>query len=336
MRCSKAAVAVSLTFNLLLASAYLLGFPRPPKSSDRVIEEASASRKKVQIVEKNRTNIVAVAAPARVFDWHTVESEDYREYIANLRKIGCPEKTIRDVIVADVNDLYRERYRKLFPTTNRVGYWKPGNPLANLFDEEMIATQRVLQVEKRDLIRTILGAPYTDEDDLSAIQLDSYSERLLNFLTPEKRTAMKELEDTFAVKMMKTYRDTWRGNDEPAKAVLAEKDEAMLKVMTPDEKFEYDLRRSDTAVVLRVGLKDFELSEEEFRAVFPAIKEFIAAAGKPGFGAMMMGQTDPRPDGAAARAVLQAKLIAALGNQRFQEMIDGTGWDLTTEEQPQP
>jgi len=83
--------------------------------------------------------------------------------------------------------------------------------LANLFDEEMIATQRVMRAEERETIKSLLGAPYTDEDDLSAIQLDSNSERLLNFLTPEKRTAMKELDDAFAVKKMKTYKDAWRG-----------------------------------------------------------------------------------------------------------------------------
>ncbi len=336
MRHLRGVVAASLASNLLLAIVYLIGFPRPPKRADRPIEETSASRTKAQIIEKNRTNIVAVAASANVFDWRTVDSEDYKEYIANLRSVGCPEKTIRNVIVADVNDLYRERYRTLFPRTARIEYWKPGNPLADLFDEEMIATQREFQVGKRALIKTLLGAPYTDEDDLSAIQLDSYSERLLNFLTPEKRTAMKELQDAFAVKMMKTYKDTWRGNDEPANAVQAEKEEAMLKILTPDEKFEYDLRRSDTAVILRVGLKDFELSEEEFRAVFPAVKEFIAAAGKRGFGAIMMGQPDPRPEGAAARAVLQAKLNAALGNERFRELIDRTGWDVTTEEEQLP
>jgi hypothetical protein len=320
----------------LLAIVYSLGFPRPSKSPDRAIEQDSPSRMEAQIVEKKRTNIIVAAAPARAFDWRTVESEDYREYIANLRKIGCPEKTIRNVIVADVNNLFRERYRKLFPTTNRVEYWKPGNPLANLFDEEMIATQRVMQAEERETIKSLFGTPYTDEDDLSAIQLDSNSERLLNFLTPEKRTAMKELEDSFAVKKMKTYKDAWRGDDTSTEALQAQKDEAMLKVLTPDEKLEYDLRRSDTAVVLRVGLKNFELSEEEFRAIFPAIKEFLAAAGKPGFGTMMLGQPDPRPEGTAARAVLQTKLAATLGAERFQQMIDQTGWNLATEEQSPP
>src|ERR1017187_7056698 len=45
----------------------------------------------------------AEAPPAAPFDWRQVESGDYLQYIANLRAIGGPEKTIKDVIVADVN-----------------------------------------------------------------------------------------------------------------------------------------------------------------------------------------------------------------------------------------
>ncbi len=333
MRHLKGAVAVSLTFNLLLAIAFALGFPRPREGPHGTVEKPSFPGEKPLVIERAKTDLLTVYTPAKLRDWHTVESEDYRKYVANLRMIGCPEKTIRDVIVADVNELYRERYRELFPPTNRIEYWKSGNPMANLFDEAKIAKQHELQEDKRSLIKSLLGTGYTDEDDLSAIQLDSYSERLLNFLTPEKRTAMKELEDNFAVKMMKTFKDSWRGNDESSKAVQAEKDEAMLKVLTPEETFEYDLRRSDTAVILRVGLKDFELSEAEFRAVFPAVKEFIAEAGKPGFGAMMLGQQDARPEGAAARKVLQTKLKAAVGDERFDQMIQQTGWNVAADEQ---
>jgi hypothetical protein len=42
-----------------------------------------------------------------------VESADYRAYIANLRRIGCPEQTLRDIILADVNMLYTPRYAAL-------------------------------------------------------------------------------------------------------------------------------------------------------------------------------------------------------------------------------
>src|SRR5579871_1431151 len=39
------------------------------------------------------------------FHWAHLESEDYRDYIARLRAIGCPEETIRDIIIADVEKL---------------------------------------------------------------------------------------------------------------------------------------------------------------------------------------------------------------------------------------
>jgi hypothetical protein len=115
--------------------------------------------------------------------------------------------------------------------------------------------------------------------------------------------------------------------------VKAEKDEAMLQILTPQEKFEYDLRRSDTAMFLRVGLGRFEVSENEFRAIFPAVKEFIANASKAGFGAMMRGEPDPRPEGGAARMALQAKLKTVLGDERLRQLSEQTGWNLKAEEQ---
>ena len=35
----------------------------------------------------------------------TIEAADYREYIENLRNIDCPEETIREIILDDVNKL---------------------------------------------------------------------------------------------------------------------------------------------------------------------------------------------------------------------------------------
>src|SRR5688572_17900516 len=43
------------------------------------------------------------------FHWTEVESPDYKEYIAKLRDIQCPEETIRDIIIADINKLYAPR-----------------------------------------------------------------------------------------------------------------------------------------------------------------------------------------------------------------------------------
>lgn len=45
------------------------------------------------------------------FSWQELESQDYPTYIKNLRQIGCPEQTIRDIIIADVTQMLTEKYR---------------------------------------------------------------------------------------------------------------------------------------------------------------------------------------------------------------------------------
>src|SRR5205085_10432612 len=109
------------------------------------------------------TNLVNVTNSARLFDWRALESDDYRQYIANLRRLQCPDKTIRDIIVADVNELYRHRFLQEFPRTNRVEYWKPGDPLANVINEAQVAQLQEFGREKRELIRNLLGSDYTGD-----------------------------------------------------------------------------------------------------------------------------------------------------------------------------
>src|SRR6266850_5923357 len=43
------------------------------------------------------------------FRWRQLETEDYRAYIARLRAIGCPEQTIRDIVIADLDKLMAPR-----------------------------------------------------------------------------------------------------------------------------------------------------------------------------------------------------------------------------------
>lgn len=46
---------------------------------------------------------------SKTFHWGQLESSDYKTYISNLRAIGCPEQTIRDIITADVDGLYSKK-----------------------------------------------------------------------------------------------------------------------------------------------------------------------------------------------------------------------------------
>ncbi len=51
-----------------------------------------------------------LAAPATpvAFRWSQLEAGDYPTYMRNLRAVGCPEETIRDIITADIDSQYAE------------------------------------------------------------------------------------------------------------------------------------------------------------------------------------------------------------------------------------
>src|SRR6267154_3522550 len=91
---------ISLGVNIVLAAVWLVfsrhGLPGTLSGSAALGEADSVSR----------TNIVL---RRQFFSWQEVESPDYPTYIANLRSIGCPEQTIRDIIIADVNALYSRK-----------------------------------------------------------------------------------------------------------------------------------------------------------------------------------------------------------------------------------
>jgi hypothetical protein len=60
-------------------------------------------------------------AELRPFHWSQIESQDYRTYIANLRGIGCPEQTIRDLVKADLDSLYASRRQPLEDKLAAIG-----------------------------------------------------------------------------------------------------------------------------------------------------------------------------------------------------------------------
>lgn len=49
----------------------------------------------------NVTEAGTTPLAASGFSWSQVESSDYRQYVANLRAIGCPESEVRDICMAE-------------------------------------------------------------------------------------------------------------------------------------------------------------------------------------------------------------------------------------------
>lgn len=65
----------------------------------------------------------AVAYVTNRFDWRNVESEDWEQLVAGLRAIGCPEKTIRDILFARASRAFDKPDRPAGPA---LPFWTAG------------------------------------------------------------------------------------------------------------------------------------------------------------------------------------------------------------------
>src|SRR5438132_11708773 len=87
---------------------------RPAVSSVQPVDAALVKHMRpLTISSTGRVGSTDQTAFQSKIDWRSIESKDYRTYIANLREIHCPEETIRYIIIAVVNKLYATRLETL-------------------------------------------------------------------------------------------------------------------------------------------------------------------------------------------------------------------------------
>ena len=110
----KAALRFSLILNLLLALIVAWFAGRRSPGEDRVGTEAQAPLAQKPYHEaQGQSGASPTDFAWQGFRWESLESSDYPTYISNLRAIGCPEQTIRDIITADVKSLYARKREEL-------------------------------------------------------------------------------------------------------------------------------------------------------------------------------------------------------------------------------
>ena len=87
------------------------------------------------------------------FHWRAMECEDFERFVTNLRSVGCPEKTLGDIVRADVQKLYELKTAAVSPSG---GFWTSGVERERA---EQAAAQEVrrLEVEQAELLAKLLG-----------------------------------------------------------------------------------------------------------------------------------------------------------------------------------
>src|SRR5260370_9208146 len=87
---------------------YSLKFSPAPAAAAAKGKVATNTVTQISVRKVNATNLLA-ALNRSPLTWNGIESTNYPAYIANLRAIGCPEETLRDITITAVPKLYAPR-----------------------------------------------------------------------------------------------------------------------------------------------------------------------------------------------------------------------------------
>ena len=279
---------VSLGVNIALGAAWLLLVRQ-----EAAIIAAGAAGSRQPSTNQSTTNYVA---RRQLFYWQQIESADYATYASNLRLVGCPEQTIRDILIADVNGLFARR-RSTELVTPEQQWWR-SEPDTNIV---LAAAEKArdLEEERRSLLTRLLGTNWETGDLVSiprpsrpGVVLDG---PVLGALSAETKQAIQDI-SLRSQDLMQAYLEAQRrAGKEPDPVEMAKlrqqtRDE-LAHLLSPPELEEFLLRYSQDANDLRTEfgeLRFFNATPDEFRAVFRSADaldqriQLLAGANDPG------------------------------------------------------
>jgi hypothetical protein len=208
------------------------------------------------------------------FHWSQLESTNYRQFIANLRAVDCPESTIKDIIITDVMRLYAQRRGQYYHNGRPFRYWET-NDKRKLTEPQIEERDRQLAQIDKDLpavLRQLLGINYERELNKYFVDADEEGRRLA-FLSEDQRTKVLSLREQFEGEREQILYNLQNGKPLPSeieqlRQIDQSQDEALAQVLSPQEKELYELSTSATADRLRQQWIGFNPTEQEFRDLY--------------------------------------------------------------------
>jgi hypothetical protein len=262
------------------------------------------------------------------FHWRQLLAEDFKVYRDNLRAIGCPEATVRDIMLAEINDRFALRRRAILDQLE-ARFWdvlalQATNGRDNAGLEKMTESLEKLKQERQALIDDVLGEQVPDQEARQA-QHRRRIETELAWLPAEKRQQILALEadfeqrqQAFAAEIQNRADKSWNSQDQQHQADLTRQlNQQRRALLSPEEQSEYDLRHSGAAN-WAANLAGFEPTEDEWRTVAKLTKEADDARAK--LGQAMDPQMMQRYGLAPPAATPDAALTAADRDAQLQAL----------------
>jgi hypothetical protein len=208
------------------------------------------------------------------FTWEQLESTNYVTFIKNLRAIGCPEQTIRDIILSEVDRLYGRR--RLEEVVYPNYQWWRSEPEAAVV-QAAAAKLEALETERRGVLTTLLGPGWDAQNNqqIAAAADITLTGPVLGDLSLEVKEAVYAIVARSQIKIA-AYQQAQREQNkavDPMEIVRLREEPVMqlVTVLNPVQYEEFALRYSPSAQQLREQMRSIDLTQEQFRDLFTAV-----------------------------------------------------------------
>jgi len=266
------------------------------------------------------------------FHWSQIEADDYQTYVENLRRIGCPEETIRDLVKQDLDKAYDQRKAEILTKApGRKEFWKTGHP--NKLSQPSGASRSQmaqLDQEKNEVLGDLFGregvAAINRPSPLARARSQAKSGYAMDFIPDETKAELNSLEQEFGSELLRKMAQGASDAQDMAeiRQLRQERDDRIAAVLTPDQKMEYDLRKSPTAANMRLQMDGFDPSEDEFRDIFSARKAFDDEYGTVPGSSISPADAEVRQ---LAEQEMNNQIRSSLGDDRYQDYMRQTDYD---------
>jgi hypothetical protein len=212
------------------------------------------------------------------FTWDQVARTNYVELIKNLRAIGCPEQTIRDIVRSEIDRVYARR--RVTDVVYPNYQWWLSDPSPEAL-EAASAQINSLDTERHDLLTSLLGKGWDVES--KAVVAARGGITLTGPVLGDMSPLVKEAAFTIIAlsqERIEAYqqRQASQGKPDDPMEIVRLREQPFLElgtILSPAQYEEFLLRYSPAAQQLREQMRGMNLSSEQFRDLFNAVGSIL-------------------------------------------------------------
>lgn len=238
--------------------------PRTAAMPDRTIRIPSSAQAATPAASPTDGSPTASSSSAA---WEALTEHRYEDAIRRLRAAGCPEETLRDIIVMQLS---RQTFERLLSNSRAsiasIPWWRSQNEGTAQFQRETQSARGAMSIEAERL----LGKPWRE---LLSDYFPAYGSLPPDFLSAEHRASLQKLGAEHQERLAAIRARSAGYLDESLKAEFRtarnEYRDAITQLLSPTELADFDARESATSNFVLGHLPEAK-SEAEFRAMVRA------------------------------------------------------------------